>query len=130
MGVDNAYVELDNLELPILDGSGLPFVELLRVAGVRETRRLRRYMRIIKPVSVAADGKTVSILPSDRFRLQCRNFFNHPLVGGQKLELEITPEVYTQNIAPARTYRAEYEVEQMRHLVLIRGRSTHHAVFS
>src|SRR5205085_2024305 len=63
MGIDNAYIELDNLELPILDGSGLPFVELLRLAGVRETRRLRRYMRIIKPVSVAADGKTVSILP-------------------------------------------------------------------
>src|SRR3954453_8830395 len=87
MGVDNAYVELDNLELPILDGSGLPFVEFLRVAGLGETPRLRRSIGISKPVSVAADGKTVSILPSDRFRLQCRNFFNHPLVGEQKLEL-------------------------------------------
>ena len=128
MGVDNAYVELDNLELPILDGSGLPFVELLRVAGVRETRRLRRYMRIMKPVSVAADGKTVSILPSDRFRLQCRNFFNHPLVGEQKLELEITPEAYAQEIAPARTFGFEYELEQMRDMGLIRGASLDNAV--
>lgn len=128
MGVDNAYVELDNLELPILDGSGLPFVELLRAAGIEETRRLRRYMRILKPVSVEANGKRVAILPSDRFQLCCHNFFNHPLVGDQILELDVTPSAYASEIAPARTFGFEYELDQMRDMGLIRGASLENAV--
>src|SRR5579875_2431547 len=81
MGIDNAFIELDNLELPILDGSGLPCVELVRTAGIQRSRRPRRYMRIFKPVSVQANGKSVAILPSNSFQLRCHNFFNHPLVG-------------------------------------------------
>src|SRR5579875_3555546 len=81
MGIDNARVELDNLELPILDGSGLPFIELLRTAGRHESRRPRRYMRIVKPVSVESNGKSVAILPCDRFQLRTHNFYDHPLVG-------------------------------------------------
>ncbi len=71
LGVDNAVVELDNLELPILDGSAQPFVELLRQAGIRHYRRRRRYLRIRRPVTVEAPGKRVSILPADSFRLSC-----------------------------------------------------------
>jgi UDP-3-O-[3-hydroxymyristoyl] N-acetylglucosamine deacetylase len=128
MGIDNAYVELDNLELPILDGSGLPFVELLREAGIQESRRLRRYMRIVKPVSVEANGKTVSILPCERFQLRCHSVFNHPIVREQHLELEITPEAYAREIAPARTFGFEYELDQMRDMGLIRGASLDNAV--
>ena len=57
MGIDNAYLELDNLEVPILDGSGLPFVNLIRKAGVHTFKRARRYLRITTPVSVEANGK-------------------------------------------------------------------------
>jgi len=128
MGIDNAFVELDNLELPILDGSSLPFVELLRKAGRKESRRARRYMRIVKPVSVEANGKSVAILPSDSFQLRCRNFYNHPLVGEQRLELEITPDTYAGEIAPARTFGFEYELDQMRDMGLIRGASLDNAV--
>lgn len=128
MRIDNAFVELDNLELPILDGSGLPFVELLRRAGTYEHRRPRRYMRIIEPVSVEANGKKVSILPSDVFQLRCHNFFNHPLVGEQSLELEMTPETYAREIAPARTFGFEYELDQMRDMGLIRGASLENAI--
>src|SRR5438445_9562904 len=73
MGVDNAYVELDNLELPILDGSGLPFVQLIRGAGIRESRKPRRYMKILKEVTVESGGKSVAILPADTFQLRCHN---------------------------------------------------------
>ena len=128
MGIDNAFIELDNLELPILDGSGLPFVELLRTAGRQISRKPRRYMRIIKPVSVEANGKSVAILPCDRFQLRCRNFFNHPLVGEQSLEMELTPESYSTEIAPARTFGFEYELDQMRDMGLIRGASLDNAV--
>lgn len=128
MGIDNAYIELDNLEVPILDGSGLPFVELIRKAGVQRYRRLRRYMKIVKPVSVEAKGKRVAIYPSDRFELRCHNFFDHPLVGEQSLELEITPENYAAVIAPARTFGFEYELDQMRDMGLIRGATLDNAV--
>jgi UDP-3-O-[3-hydroxymyristoyl] N-acetylglucosamine deacetylase len=128
MGVDNAYIELDNLELPILDGSGLPFVDLLREAGIQETRRPRRYMRILRPISVEANGKSVAILPSDRFQLRCHNFFAHPLVGEQTLELDVTPDTYANEIAPARTFGFEYELDQMRDMGLIRGASLNNAI--
>lgn len=128
MGIDNAYIELDNLELPILDGSGLPFVRLLEKAGIQESRRPRRYMRIVKPVSVEANGKRVSIVPAERFRLQCHNVFDHPLVGDQYLELDVTPEAYAREIAPARTFGFEYELDQMRDMGLIRGASLDNAI--
>jgi UDP-3-O-[3-hydroxymyristoyl] N-acetylglucosamine deacetylase len=128
MSIDNAYIELDNLELPILDGSGLPFVELLQEAGVQELAQPRRYLRIAKPVAVEAPGKQVTILPSDRFELRCRNFFDHPLVGEQTLSLEVTPESYASEIAPARTFGFEYELDAMRDMGLIRGATLENAV--
>ncbi len=128
MGIDNAFIELDNLEVPILDGSGLPFVELLERAGRRESRRLRRYMRIVKPVSVESNGKKVAILPCDTFQLRCHNFFDHPLVGEQVLELEVTPAAYASKIAPARTFGFEYELDQMRDMGLIRGATLDNAI--
>jgi UDP-3-O-[3-hydroxymyristoyl] N-acetylglucosamine deacetylase len=128
MGIDNAFIELDNLELPILDGSGLPFVQLLRKAGKKESRRPRRYMKIVKEVRVESNGKSVAILPADRFQLRCRNFFDHSLVGEQSLELAVTPDSYAREIAPARTFGFEYELDQLRDMGLIRGASLENAV--
>jgi UDP-3-O-[3-hydroxymyristoyl] N-acetylglucosamine deacetylase len=128
MGIDNAFVEIDNLEVPILDGSGRPFVELIAQAGIREYRRKRRYLRIRRPVSVEDGGKRISILPADSFRLTCDIDFPHPLVGRQSLELEVTPRTFAAAIAPARTFGFEYELDQMRSMGLIRGASLENAV--
>ena len=128
MGIDNAYVEIDNLEVPILDGSGQPFVELIASAGIRHYRRKRRYLRIRRPVSVEDHGKRITILPDDTFRLTCDIYFDHPLVGRQSLEMEVTPERYAAEIAPARTFGFEYELDQMRNMGLIRGASLDNAV--
>ena len=128
MGVDNAFVEIDNLEVPILDGSGQPFVELIKSVGIKQYRRRRRYLRIRRPVSVESGGKRISIVPSDRFLLTCDVFFNHPLVGRQLLEMEVTPERYAKEIAAARTFGFEYELAQMRDMGLIRGASLENAV--
>ena len=128
MSVDNAFVEIDNLEVPILDGSGLPFVDLIRAAGIKQFRRRRKYLRIRRPVSVEGGGKRISILPSDRFLLTCDVFFSHPLVGRQVLDLEVTPDRYATEVAPARTFGFEYELAQMRDMGLIRGASLENAV--
>jgi UDP-3-O-[3-hydroxymyristoyl] N-acetylglucosamine deacetylase len=128
MGIDNAYVEIDNLEVPILDGSGRPFVDLIAQAGIRQYRRKRRYFRIRRPVSVEDHGKRITILPAESFRLTCEIDFPHPLVGRQALEMEVTPERYAAEIAPARTFGFEYELDQMRSMGLIRGASLENAV--
>ncbi len=128
MGIDNAYIELDNLEVPIVDGSGAPFVELLREAGIQTYRRPRRYLRILRPVTVEAEGKSVSIVPANRFELQCNIFFDHPLVGEQSLDTAVTPEAYANEIAPARTFGFERELDQMRDMGLIRGATLENAV--
>jgi UDP-3-O-[3-hydroxymyristoyl] N-acetylglucosamine deacetylase len=127
MGIDNAYVEIDNLEVPILDGSGLPFVRLIEQAGIRVYRRKRRYLLIRRPISVEDKGKRISILPDERFRLTCDTDYPAP-VGRQSLEMEVTPERYATEIAFARTFGWETDLNQMRNMGLIRGASLENAV--
>jgi len=127
MGIDNAYVEIDNLEVPILDGSGLPFVRMIEEAGVRHLRRRRRYLRVRRPISVEDKGKRISILPAESFRLTCDTDYPPP-VGKQSLELEVTPERFASELAFARTFGWESDLAQMRDMGLIRGASLENAV--
>jgi UDP-3-O-[3-hydroxymyristoyl] N-acetylglucosamine deacetylase len=127
MGIDNVYVEIDNLEVPILDGSGLPFVRLIEQAGIRQYRRKRRYLRIRRPISVEDKGKRISILPDEAFRLTCDTDYPAP-VGRQSIELEVTPERYASELAYARTFGWENDLDQMRNMGLIRGASLENAV--
>ncbi len=127
MGIDNVYVEIDNLEVPILDGSGLPFVKLIEQAGIRQYRRKRRYLRIRRPISVEDKGKRISILPDEVFRLTCDTDYPAP-VGRQSLELEVTPERYASELAFARTFGWQNDLDQMRNMGLIRGASLENAV--
>src|ERR1700683_5350440 len=126
-GIDNAYVEIDNLEVPILDGSGKPFVDLLRASGVRQLRRPRKYLRIRRPVTVEDGKKRISILPNDGFRLTCEIDFPDP-IGKQSIEMEVTPERYAAELSPARTFGFESELDQLRQMGLIRGASLDSAV--
>lgn len=128
MGIDNVFVEIDNLEVPILDGSGQPFVDLLREAGLKTYRRRKRYLRIRRPVLIEAAGKRITILPAERFALTCEIEFDHPLVGRQSIDLEVTPERYASDIAPARTFGFERDLDQLRNMGLIRGASLENAV--
>src|SRR3984885_5549349 len=95
--VDNAFVEIDNLEVPILDGSGRPFVDMLRQAGVRQLRKQRKYLRIKTPVTVEEGNKRISILPDDAFRLTCDIGFARP-IGRQSIAMEVTPERYASEL--------------------------------
>ena len=127
MGIDNVFVEIDNLEVPILDGSGLPFVALIERAGIRTYRRKRRYLRVRRPVSVEDKGKRISILPADSFRLTCDTDYPAP-VGRQSIEMEVTPERYASELAFARTFGWETDLDHMRNMGLIRGASLENAV--
>jgi UDP-3-O-[3-hydroxymyristoyl] N-acetylglucosamine deacetylase len=125
--IDNAYIEIDNLEVPILDGSGKPFVDLLRSVGVRQLRRQRKYLRIRRPVTVEDGKKRISILPDNTFRLTCEIDFPEP-IGKQSLEMEVTPERYASELSPARTFGFESDLDQLRDMGLIRGATLDSAV--
>src|SRR4051795_4736353 len=75
LGIDNAVIQIDNLEVPIADGSGQPFVRLIRQAGIRNLRRKRRYLCVREEVTVEVTGKRITIAPADRFLLSCSIFF-------------------------------------------------------
>ena len=91
-GVDNVRIEIDNLEVPILDGSALPFVALLRTAGRKQLRRHRRYLKILQPVKLVVDEKQIRIDPADEFRVTCRTDYGHRLAGPDEVAMTITPQ--------------------------------------
>lgn len=128
MGIDNAFVEIDNLEVPILDGSGNPFVKLIAEAGIRVYRRRKRFLQMRRELTVEAQGKRISIVPADAFQLSCHVYFDHPMVGHQRMDLEVTPENYSREIAPARTFGFSWELDAMRNMGLIRGADLSSAV--
>jgi UDP-3-O-[3-hydroxymyristoyl] N-acetylglucosamine deacetylase len=128
MGIDNAYVEINNLEVPIADGSSLPFVQLISNAGLQTYRRRRRYLRILREVSVEHGNKRITVLPAETFRLTCDVYFDHPLVGRQQMDIELTPDLYRRDIAAARTFGFAHELDQMRDMGLIRGADLDNAI--
>ncbi len=128
MQIDNATIEIDNLEAPIADGSSLPFVEMLERAGRRTQHRPREYLTITRAVEVAEGLKRIRIEPAETLWLRCETHFDHPLVGASAMELELTPGAYAAQIAPARTFGFERDLEQMRDMGLIRGATLDSAV--
>ena len=128
IGIDNAYVELDNFEVPILDGSAAQYTEAIARVGVKQQRTLRRYIRITKPFVLREGEKTLGIYPSDIFSIKYDIDFPHPLIGKQSLEVPLTETNYADNIAPARTFGFYYDVEKLRASGLIRGGSLENAI--
>ncbi len=127
-GIDNVFVELDALEVPILDGSSQPFMELVAEAGVRRLRRLRRYIRLLRPVEVAEDGRRIGIYPADDFSVSCFVEFPHPRIGAQQVELRVDGDTFARELAPARTFGFMEDVERLRAVGLIRGGSLENAI--
>ncbi len=128
MGIDNAFVELDNLELPILDGSARPFVDLIRKAGIRKQRRPRTYVRILRALELREGNKFMGIYPAENYSVSYTINFPHPLIGRETFSQILTNGHYVANIAPARTFGFLHEAEAMRQQGLIRGASEENAI--
>ncbi len=128
IGIDNAYIELDNFEVPILDGSALPYTEAIARVGVVTQRALRQYIRITKPFVLKEGEKTLGIYPSDTFSIKYAIDFPHPLIGKQSIEVQLVGSNYAKSIAPARTFGFYREVEQLQAGGLIRGGSLDNAI--
>jgi UDP-3-O-[3-hydroxymyristoyl] N-acetylglucosamine deacetylase len=127
-GVDNAIIEVDSLEVPILDGSSQQWVEFIRQAGIVELPAQRPYLRVLKPISVSEKNRTMSIEPADEFRITCEIDFKHPMIGVQQYEVSFQVADYSKEIAPARTFGFVEEIEMLKQNGLARGGSLENAI--
>jgi len=128
LGIDNAVVELDNLELPILDGSATPFIELIRAAGIREQRRPRTYLRIRRELEMREGDKFIAVYPSNTYSVAYTINFPHPLIGKETFSVDLSDGNYVKEIARARTFGFLHQAKAMRQQGLIRGASTENAL--
>ncbi|MGB8522786.1 MAG: UDP-3-O-acyl-N-acetylglucosamine deacetylase [Candidatus Acidiferrales bacterium] len=127
-GVDNVYVELDALELPILDGSSQPYIDLLAQAGTRTLRRRRRYIRVTKPLEFSDGDRRIGIYPCEEFRVHCFVDYDHPAVGPQEVEMIVDRKSFSHELAPARTFGFMKDFAGLQAMGLIRGGSVENAI--
>lgn len=127
MGVDNVIVELDNLELPILDGSALPYVEAFRATGIRVQRRRRESIRILRPIEVREGDKFIGVYPGSGYSIQYAIDFPAP-IGRQSTSVDLAAETYGTAIAPARTFGYKADEQRLRDMGLIRGATPDNAI--
>lgn len=128
MGIDNAIVELDNLELPILDGSAKPFVEMIQKAGIRKQRRPRKYLKIARELELREGDKFIAVYPANSYSVSYSINFPHPLIGKETFEVELTNGSYLRQIAGARTFGSREDEQAMRNMGLIRGASRENCI--
>jgi len=128
MGIDNAIIELDNLELPILDGSAKPFVEMIQKAGIRKQRRPRKYLKIARELELREGDKFIAVYPANSYSVSYSINFPHPLIGKETFEVELTNGSYLRQIAGARTFGSREDEQAMRNMGLIRGASRENCI--
>jgi UDP-3-O-[3-hydroxymyristoyl] N-acetylglucosamine deacetylase len=128
LGIDNAIVELNTPEVPIMDGSAAPFIYLINEAGVKRLNRPRKYLKIRQPIALSRGDKRIAVYPSDHFKVTYSIVFDHPLLRHQSRTIRLTEESFIEEIAPARTFGFLKEVEMLRQQGLALGGSLENAI--
>jgi len=128
LGVDNVVVELNQPEVPIMDGSAASFVYLVHEAGLKRLTRPRRYLKVLRSVSLTRGDKSIALYPSEHFKVTYTISFDHPLLRHMTHALRVTQESFVDEIAPARTFGFLKEVEMLRKKGLALGGSLDNAV--
>src|SRR5256714_9848630 len=127
-GVDNAYIEVDNLEIPIMDGSAEAFADMIETAAVVEQAAARRALMVRERVSVQSGDRRISLEPADAYEIDCLIDFAHPLIGVQHRQVVLDNGSFGRDIASARTFGVIGKVEDLRRANLIRGGSLGKAI--
>jgi UDP-3-O-[3-hydroxymyristoyl] N-acetylglucosamine deacetylase len=128
LGVDDALIEVDGPEVPVMDGSAAPFVILIHEAGVRPLKAVRQYLKVLQPVEVVRGGKSARISPADHLQISYTIGFDHPLLRHQAASFRIAADSFAEEVAPARTFGFLREVETLRKQGLALGGSLENAV--
>src|SRR3954462_4422682 len=129
LGIDNVIVELNTPEVPIMDGSAAPFVYLiLNEAGVKRLPAPKKFLKVLRPVSLSQGDKRIALYPSDHFKVTYSISFDPPLIRHQARTMKISEETFVEEIAPARTFGFLKEVEMLRQRGLALGGSLETAI--
>jgi UDP-3-O-[3-hydroxymyristoyl] N-acetylglucosamine deacetylase len=128
LGIDNVVVELNSPEVPIMDGSASPFIYLIHEAGVRQLGSPRRYLKVLRPLSLSRQDKSIAIFPSEQLKVTYTIAYDHPLLQHQTRTIQVTEQSFVEDIAPARTFTFLNEVEMLRQQGLALGGSLENAV--
>jgi UDP-3-O-[3-hydroxymyristoyl] N-acetylglucosamine deacetylase len=128
LGIDNVRIELDGPEVPIMDGSAAPWVYLIQDAGVKELAAPRKVIQMLRQIQVQDGDKRIALYPADRFKISYSISFDHPLLRHQQKTLDLTEQVFIDEIAPARTFGFLKEVEMLRQRGLALGGSLENAI--
>ena len=128
LGVDNVLVELNDPEVPIMDGSAAPFIYLIHEAGVKRLAKPRQYLKVNRPISLSRGDKRIALYPSDHFKVTYSISFDHPLLRHQSRTIRVTEDSFIDEIAPARTFGFLKEVERLRREGLALGGSLDNAI--
>ena len=127
-GIDNAFIEVDNLEVPIMDGSAEAFAEMIDRAGVVDQPLAKRALLIREKITASSGERSITIEPADAYEVDCTIDFSHPLIGVQRRTVTLNNGSFARDIASARTFGFIEEVEALRRANLIRGGSLDNAI--
>tara|TARA_R110002051_G_scaffold114257_9_gene187132 strand:+ start:60909 stop:61808 length:900 start_codon:yes stop_codon:yes gene_type:complete len=128
LGVDDATIEVDGPELPVMDGSSAPFVVLINRVGLKQLAAPRRAIQVLKPVVIESEGRRASFLPALKSMIEVEINFDHSAVGNQACSFEVTPEIFSADIASARTFGFRKDLNALLAAGLARGGSMDNAV--
>ena len=126
--MDNAYIEVDNLEIPILDGSAEVFAEMIERAGIVTQPLARRALLVREKISFEQGNRRISVEPGDHYQIDCLIDFPHPMIGVQQFSVHLNGGAFSREIAAARTFGFTAEIEALRRANLIRGGSLDNAI--
>ncbi|MBW1866310.1 MAG: UDP-3-O-acyl-N-acetylglucosamine deacetylase [Deltaproteobacteria bacterium] len=128
LSIDNAIVELDWYEMPIMDGSAKSFTSLIKSGGIKKQDAPRCFLKIKQPIELRENGKFVAIYPSVNYKITCSIEYDHPLIKKQTSCFNISAEVFEKEISPARTFGFLHEYEYLKMYGLARGGSLDNVV--
>lgn len=127
-GITDLDIHIDGPEVPIVDGSALPFTHLIDAAGIRTLGVTVGALRITHPIEVVDGVKSIRIVPAEKLSIRYKIDFNHPLIGRESMHFQLDGDQFARKIAPARTFGFLREVEQLRAAGLARGGSVENCI--
>lgn len=121
LSIDNALVEIDSYEMPIMDGSAYPFTSLIKASGIKELDTPRYFFVIKEPIELKKDGKMVGVYPCSTYKITCTIEYDHPLINTQSYSVDISDHIWESEISKARTFGFLHEYEYLKKYGLARG---------
>jgi len=121
LSIDNALVEIDSYEMPIMDGSAYPFTSLIKASGIKELDTPRYFFVIKEPIELKKDGKMVGVYPCSTYKITCTIEYDHPLINTQSYSVDVSDHIWENEISKARTFGFLHEYEYLKKNGLARG---------